>query len=92
MEVVIARSFLKDLKSKPKDVVQAVTILVAQPEAAPSLEKSGTDFKKMEGQKKGENYYRIRLGTWRIGIEYIHPQVIVIRILAIGAVYKHFPL
>jgi mRNA interferase RelE/StbE len=91
MEVIIARSFLKDLKSKPKDVIQAVTILVAQLEAAPSLEKSGTDFKKMEGQKKGENYYRIRLGTWRIGIEYIHPQVIVIRILARGAVYKHFP-
>lgn len=91
MEVIIARSFLKDLKSKPKDVVQAVALLVTQLEAAPSLEKSGADFQKMEGQKKGENYYRIRLGTWRIGIEYIHPKVIVIRILARGEVYKHFP-
>ncbi len=91
MEVVITKSFLKDLKSKPKAVVDAVAHLIVHLEASQSLEKSGLDFKKMEGQKKGENYYRIRLGAWRIGIEYIHPKVIVLRILARGEVYKHFP-
>ena len=91
MEVVISRSFMKDLKLKPKTVIHAVEKLIAQLEASSSLEKSGVDFKKMEGQKKGENYYRIRLGTWRIGIEYIHPKVIVLRILARGEVYKYFP-
>ena len=91
MEVVITKSFLKDLKYKPKSVIQAIEKLIEQLEASPSLEKSGVDFKKMEGQKKGENYYRIRIGTWRIGIEYLHPKVIVIRILAGGEVYKHFP-
>jgi mRNA interferase RelE/StbE len=91
MEVIITRSFLKDLKSKPKPVVQAVEKLVSQLEASASLDKSGTDFKKIEGQKKGENYYRIRLGIWRIGVEYIHPKIIVIRILARGEIYKHFP-
>ncbi len=91
MEVIITRSFLKDLRSKPKAVIRAVDELITQLEAAASLEKSGIDYKKMEGQKSGENYFRIRLGTWRIGIEYLHPKIIVIRILARGEVYKHFP-
>jgi mRNA interferase RelE/StbE len=91
MEVIISRSFLKDLKSKPKDVVVAIDKLILQLEAAPNLEKSGVDFTKMEGQKKGEHYYRIRLGMWRIGVEYINPKIIVIRILARGEVYRYFP-
>jgi mRNA-degrading endonuclease RelE of RelBE toxin-antitoxin system len=60
-------------------------------EGAASLEKSGVDFLKLEGQKRNEHYYRIRLGVWRIGIEYIHPKIVVIRILARGEVYRHFP-
>lgn len=91
MEVIITRSFVKDLKSKPKSVVLAVQQLIDVLEKSASLEKSGTDFKKMEGQKRGEHYYRVRLGTWRIGIEYIHPKIVVLRILARGEVYKHFP-
>jgi len=91
MEVVITRSFMKDLKSKPKEVINAVAQLLQQLESSSSLEKSGVDFKKMEGQKKGEHYYRIRLGAWRVGIEYLHPKVIVLRILARGEVYRHFP-
>ncbi|MES2702701.1 MAG: type II toxin-antitoxin system RelE/ParE family toxin [Bacteroidota bacterium] len=91
MEVVILRSFLKDLRLKPKAVVLAAEELIAQLEASKNLELSGVDFKKMEGQKKGERYYRIRLGEWRVGIEYISPKIIVIRILARGEVYKHFP-
>jgi len=71
MEVVIMRSFLKDLRAKPKQVINAVEQLNNQLETAATLEKSGVDFKKMEGQKKGENYYRIRLGVWRVGVEYI---------------------
>ncbi len=49
MEVIITRSFLKDLETKPK----AVEKLISQLEAAKSLEQSGTDYRKMEGQKKG---------------------------------------
>ena len=91
MKVVITKSFLKDLKTKPKHVVQAVEKLIAELEASPNLEKSGVDYRKIEGQQKDENYYRIRLGTWRIGIEYIHPEIIVIRLLARGEIYKYFP-
>ena len=71
---------------KPKVLAQAVEKLISQLEAAKSLEQSGTDYRKMEGQKKGESYYRIRLGDWRIGVEYIYPKIIVIRIFARGEV------
>lgn len=91
MEVVIAKSFLKDLKTKPKYVVQAVEQLIDQLESSAKLEKSGVDYTKMAGQKRGEHYYRIRLGEWRVGVEYIHPKIIVIRILARGEIYKYFP-
>jgi mRNA interferase RelE/StbE len=91
MEVTITRSFMKDLKTKPKHVVQAVEKLITQLEASSNLEKYGVDYTKMEGQQKGENYYRIRLGSWRVGIEYTHPEIIVIRILARGEIYKFFP-
>ncbi|MBX9782631.1 MAG: hypothetical protein K2X48_04970 [Chitinophagaceae bacterium] len=58
---------------------------------AKSLESSGLDYKKMDGQKKGESYYRIRVGDWRIGLEYLHPKIIVITVLHRGTIYKKFP-
>ena len=91
MEVTIARSFIKDLKSAPKPIQQAADAAIKTLMEAKSLQASGLDYKKMEGQRKGENYYRIRVGDWRMGIEYISPKVIVLRILARGTIYKHFP-
>jgi mRNA interferase RelE/StbE len=91
MEVVIVKSFIKDIKNKPRYILHAMEKLIAQLEASPNLEKSGVDYCKMEGQQKEENYYRIRIGAWRVGIEYIHPKVIVIRILARGEIYRYFP-
>ena len=91
MEVVVARAFMKDLRTKPVTVARAVEQLIAVLEGADSLDSSGVDYKKMEGQKRGEHYYRIRLGEWRIGIEYIRPKVVMLRILFRGEVYKYFP-
>jgi mRNA interferase RelE/StbE len=91
MEVVIAKTFLKDLRSKPKYVIASVEKLVSLLERSPNLEASGVDYTKMEGQRKGEHYYRIRIGDWRIGVEYIHPKMIIIRIIGRGDAYKHFP-
>jgi len=91
MEVAIARSFIKDLKTAPKQIQLAADKAIKKLIEASSLQACGLDYTKMEGQKKGENYYRIGVGDWRMGIEYVHPKVIVIRILARGTIYKHFP-
>ena len=91
MEVTISRTFIKDLKATSKPTQSAVDAVIKRLIEATSLQTSGLDYKKMEGQKRTENYYRIRIGEWRIGIEYIHPKVVVIRILSRGTIYKHFP-
>lgn len=91
MEIAITRSFIKDLKTAPKQIQLAADKTIKKLIEASSLQTCGLDYKKMEGQKKGENYYRIRIGDYRMGIEYVHPKVIVIRILARGTIYKHSP-
>lgn len=92
MEVILKKSFSKSLKLTPKHIQESVqTIVIPALENFDSLEESGLDFKKMEGSKKTENYYRIRVGDWRIGIEYIKPNVILITILSRGSIYKQFP-
>ena len=46
------------------------------------------DIKKCKGSKV---YYRIRLGQYRIGLKYIHPDVLLICCLIRGEIYKTFP-
>ena len=91
MEVTISRGFIKDIKSAPKPVQLAADAVIKKLIGAKSLQTSGLDHNKLEGQRKGENYYRIRIGDWRIGIEYVHPNVIILRLLIRGSIYKHFP-
>ncbi len=91
MEVIIKKSYLKDLKKVPKPIFAASDFIIDKLKASTSLENSGVDYIKMEGQKKGENYYRIRIGDWRIGIEYVSPTIVIICILSRGTIYKKFP-
>jgi len=91
MEITIRNSFVKELKRLPPKTQTAVREVLYTLQGSESLEASRLDYKPMEGQRKGENYYRIRVGQWRIGIEYIKPQVIVITVLSRGNIYKHFP-
>lgn len=91
MEVVATKTFAKSLKALPAKSQSAVMEVVDKLHSAVSLESAGIDYKKLEGQKKGESYYRIRVGEWRIGCEYINPKIILIVVLSRGAIYKKFP-
>jgi mRNA interferase RelE/StbE len=91
MEVIVKKSFPKAVKSTPKHIQEAVKEVITKLIAAKSLETSGLDYTRMEGQKKGENYFRIRIGDWRIGAEYVIPKIILITILTRGNIYKQFP-
>ena len=92
MELIIKKSFPKAVKSAPKHIQEAVKEVVTKLIVAKSLETSGLDYTRMEGQKKGENYFRIRIGDWRIGAEYVNPKIILITILTRGNIYKQFPV
>lgn len=91
MVVLFVSRFRKDLKTAPKNVQQKVFEVIEKLEAADNLEKSGLDCRKIEGQKSHEHYHRIRIGNWRIGIEYIRPGVTLLRVLSRGEIYKSFP-
>jgi mRNA interferase RelE/StbE len=91
MEVIIKKGYLKDLRRVPKAIFLASDLVIDKLKASSSLENSHVDYTKMDGQKKGENYYRIRIGDWRMGIEYVDPNIVIICILKRGDIYKHFP-
>lgn len=65
--------------------------MIERLETATDLESAGLDYKRMQGQKKSEQYYRIRLGDYRVGIEYLSPGIILLRVLKRGDIYKNFP-
>ncbi|MEO5649089.1 MAG: type II toxin-antitoxin system RelE/ParE family toxin [Ginsengibacter sp.] len=91
MEVIIGKQYLKDLRKVPKYVLIAADAVIDKLKSAENLNKSGVDYTKMEGQKKNENYYRIRVGEWRIGVVLKTPSIIILTILSRGEIYKKFP-
>lgn len=88
MEVRLKKSFFKELKRCPQHIQLAVKQILETLEKSHSLAASKVDFKKIKGY---DNYLRIRVGGYRIGCEYIAPQLVVITILSRGDVYKKFP-
>lgn len=97
MEITVRKSFVKELQKLPSKIQQSVREVLDELEKATDLESSGVDYKYLEGQKKDQNYYRIRIGGWRMGVEYMPPAneqttaAIVITILSRGDIYKKFP-
>lgn len=91
MVVEVRPRFEKELKRTPQPIQNEVKKVLLTLVASNSLAESGLAFKKMKGQRKTDSFYRIRIGDWRLGIQYLHPNVVVITILKRGDVYKHFP-
>lgn len=91
MEIVIKKSFEREYARLPANVQRATQSVLRKLKSAYSLETAGVDYAQIRGQKAGRQYYRIRIGQYRMGIEYLAPGVIVITIAARGHVYKTFP-
>ena len=91
MEIIYKKRFVKELVKLPAKIQSGVKDVLDKLKKADSLEASGVDYKLMKGQKKGQSYYRIRVGSYRIGIEYVKPDIIVVMIASRGDVYKTFP-
>jgi mRNA interferase RelE/StbE len=91
MELIIKKSFTKELKRLPSKTQAACKDVLKILSESKSLMDAEIDIVPMEGQSKNDNYYRIRVGSYRIGIEYIEPSVVVITVLSRGNMYKHFP-
>lgn len=88
MKTEFKGSFAKDLKNIKNKIllsrVQAAIIAVEQTDNLQNV----ANCKKLQG---GENYYRIRVGDFRIGLSVEGDVVKFVRFLSRGDIYKHFP-
>lgn len=88
MIVRIDKSFEKDTKKiKDKKILNKLANLIEQMQAAQGLDEVN-HLKKLKGYA---TYYRIRLGTYRIGISVEEDKVDFIRFLPRKDIYKNFP-
>ncbi len=88
MKAEFRDSFAKDLKGvKEKGLLQRVQEMVEAIEKADSLAEL-PNLKKLKG---GGNYFRVRVGDYRVGIALENKTVIFVRFLNRKDIYKYFP-
>jgi len=89
MEVLFDRSFSKSLdKIRDKKILEAIENSILECEKAGSL-KNLKSLKKLSGNK---SYYRLKIGDYRIGIDYKKPKTLhFIIVLHRQEIYKKFP-
>ena len=88
MKVEFRESFAKDLKGvKDKGLLKRVKELIEAVESADSLMDT-PNLKKLKG---GGNYFRLRIGDYRIGIALENDTIIFVRFLNRKDIYKYFP-
>ncbi|MCH7687394.1 MAG: type II toxin-antitoxin system RelE/ParE family toxin [Planctomycetes bacterium] len=88
MNVAFRRSFVRDLKKiKDRQILDRVDDVIQQVEAADSRQNI-TALKKLSGK---DNYYRIRIGDYRIGLVWKKGLVEFIRCLSRRDIYREFP-
>jgi mRNA interferase RelE/StbE len=88
MKVEFKRSFTRDLrKIENKDLLERARKTIEQVEQVQSLQEIRS-VKKLRG---GDNYYRIRIGDYRLGLVVEGDTVVFVRLLHRKDVYRYFP-
>jgi len=88
MKVRYEESFEKDLKAvKDMKLLKRIKRILDEIKNAEDL-RDIRNIKKLRGY---ETYYRMRMGDYRIGIEFMEGTVILTRFLHRKDIYKYFP-
>jgi mRNA interferase RelE/StbE len=88
VKIEFKSSFARDLRRiRDKDISEKVQRLISVIEKSESLD-SIPGVKKL--QSKGD-YYRIRLGDFRVGVSVVDDTLIFFRILHRKDIYRYFP-
>jgi mRNA interferase RelE/StbE len=88
MKVKFEAKFAKDLRAiKDTKTLAKVKEVICECQAAENLFDL-VHVKKLQGYT---NFYRIRLGDYRIGIEIVNDEIIFTRFLHRKDIYKYFP-
>lgn len=90
MIVNVSKGFIKELKKCPKQIQKDVIEILEELEKVDSV----MDIKNVKKLNGYDTFYRIRIGSYRIGLE-IEDGVIkivwILTILSRGDIYKKFP-
>ncbi|MFC0182366.1 mRNA interferase RelE/StbE [Pseudarcicella hirudinis] len=90
MIVNVSKGFIKELKKCPKQIQKGVIEILEELEKVDSV----MDIKNVKKLNGYDTFYRIRIGSYRIGLE-IEDGVIkivwILTILSRGDIYKKFP-
>ena len=88
MKIIYTKAVTKDVrKIKDKTIAVRVVSILKEIKAASSLDEVRS-IKKMTGHPTA---YRIRIGTYRLGLYYENQSVILVRFLKRNDIYKVFP-
>jgi len=88
VDVEFKKSFEKDLsKLRDQTLLTRIKAVIFEIEAAENLE-SLSNVKKL---KTAGNYYRIKVGDYRIGIVLDEATIVFVRVLHRKEVYRYFP-
>jgi mRNA interferase RelE/StbE len=88
MNVEFRKSFEKDLNNlRDESLLQRIQAVIEEVEAAENL----GDVNNLKKLKADGNYYRIRVGDYRIGMAVNENIVIFVRVLHRKEVYRYFP-
>ncbi len=87
MRLDIKKQFLKDIENIPKNIKIEIVRIIELIEIAASLQEL-PNLKKLKGYS---NYYRIRIGQYRMGIALVEDAVVLSRFLHRKEVYRFFP-
>lgn len=88
MNTQFKESFLKDLRGiKDRDLLARVNEIIQTVEQAQTPQEIPT-LKKLRGER---NYFRIRIGDYRLGLKIEGQLVTLVRILNRKEMYRYFP-
>lgn len=88
MKTQINKRFLKDLAMLPASDRQKIEIFVfEESKKVKSIESAGI-FEKLKGHHM---YYRVRFGSYRVGVRYENEILIFERVLHRKEIYHYFP-
>lgn len=88
MNVEFKASFVKDLRrTRDQSLKRRVKEVIELVEQADTLQEIG-GIRKLRG---GEQYYRIRIGDYRLGLMLEEDKVVFVRFLHRKDIYRYFP-
>lgn len=88
MKVEFKKSFEKDLsKIREAELLQRIQSVIEEIEAVDGL----SDLTSIKKLKAEGNYYRIRLGDYRLGLSVSEDTVVFVRVLHRKEIYRYFP-